>query len=248
MKRLYQTVANTLKSKIEAGEYEIGQRLSAERILAEEFNVSRPTIREAIIALEIMGLVEVKNGSGVHVISDRANSDAANDLDIGPFEMMEARIYLESDIAELAATRIDDITLAKLEQLLVEMVQENANGNISDSESADRQFHMMIANATQNSALVKMSEDLWAVRDSSPVVIEMLNRSREYGVQPMVEDHRNIFYNLKNRDPAGARKAMFDHLTRVIDALLEVTETDDVEKAKNKAQARRDHYLGQKKN
>ncbi|MEO1421258.1 MAG: FadR/GntR family transcriptional regulator [Pseudomonadota bacterium] len=241
MRRLYQQVAEQLRQRIRQGEYNVGDRMPAERLLAEEFDVSRPTVREAMIALEITGFVEVRVGSGVHVISRSGQGEVTDELDVGPFELMEARLLIESDIASVAAERIDEIQIRRLDELLDDMVRENEIGEVG--EQADRDFHITIAQGTQNSALVGIAERFWALRETSPMMAEMLNRSRAYGIQPMISDHRLILEALRARDPQGAHKAMADHLTRVIDALLEVTETEAIERVRTEAEARRKRYI-----
>lgn len=241
MHRLYQKVADELRFRIQSGTYKVGQRMPAERILAEEFEVSRPTIREAVIALEITGFVEVRVGSGVHIISRTGASGMPEELDVGPFELMEARLAMESRIAEIAAERIDDAQVEKLHELIDAMEHENDIGSVG--ESADRMFHLTIAQATQNSALVGIAERFWSLRETSSMVVEMLNRSRAYGVQPLIEDHLQIVEALKRHDKKEAHDAMASHITRVIDALLEVTETDAIEQAKADARSRRARYI-----
>lgn len=240
MRRLYQRVARSLSLQINEGKYVVGQRLPAERLLAEEFNVSRPVIREAMIALEIAGIVQVRVGSGVYVVSRKGDSTAPQELDVGPFELMEARRVVESEVAALAVDGLDDDQFAKLDALLLEMEHENEIGVVG--ERADREFHFTIANATNNSALVMLVEKLWELRDTSPMVVNMLNRSRAYGVQPMIKDHKAVLDALKSRDKKAAREAMWRHLSNVIEALLEVTETDVLERAQNEAKALRKRY------
>lgn len=242
MRRLYQQIADQIRHRIQQGDYAVGERMPAERFLADEFNVSRPTIREAMIALEITGMVDVRKGSGVHVISRNGSSDSPLELDVGPFELLEARLVVESDIAGLAAERIDDVQMAQLDDLLTEMARENQIGDIG--EKADRDFHITLAEATHNSALVGVAERFWSLRETSPMVAEMLNRSRAYGVQPMIEDHQAIVDALRSGERQRAHDAMSNHITRVIDALLEVTETDEIERLKRDAEARRQRYIG----
>lgn len=240
MKRLYQKVADRLRAKIADGAYAVGDRLPAERLLAEEHQVSRPTVREAIIALEIGGYVEVRTGSGVYVVSRTGDSAAPLEPGIGPFELLEARRVVEADIAAMAAARIDDVQLAKLDALLEEIARENALEE--GHEEADRLFHLTIAEGTQNSAMRAVVRQLWAIRETSPMLVKMLARARSYGVRPMVDDHRAIIDGLRARDPDAARAAMHHHLTRVIDALLEATEAEAMERAREQAQSLRERY------
>jgi GntR family transcriptional repressor for pyruvate dehydrogenase complex len=236
-RKLYQQVANAVATSIEQGRYRIGQRLPSERDLAEEFRVSRPTVREAMIALEIRGLVEARHGSGIYVTERPKPEATAPELDIGAFELTEARRLFEGEAAALAATMVTDEQLVELERTLADMVDENEN-NVQ-GEKADRRFHVLIAEATRNSAIVATIENLWDLRNNSPLCAEMLERSRKYGVQPRIDDHRELLDALKNRDAAAARKAMRDHLGRVIENLLVATEMDAMARARNEAAAKR---------
>ncbi|MET0535862.1 MAG: GntR family transcriptional regulator, partial [Steroidobacter sp.] len=124
--RLYKRVADDLRAAILAGRYPVGRRLPAERELAEQFNVSRPTIREAVIALELQNIVEVRLGAGVYVLDPSVNQRANGvELTIGPFELMEARKIIEPETAALAATVIDEEQLDGLDKIIDRMEEEN---------------------------------------------------------------------------------------------------------------------------
>ena len=152
-RRLYQQLAADLKERIEQGVYLVGDKLPAERFIADEKNVSRTVVREAIIMLEVEGYVEVRKGSGIHVVSNqpRHQQSADNNLEFanyGPFELLQARQLIESNIAEFAATQVTKQDIMKLMA-----IQEQARGEqcFRDSEW-DLQFHIQVALATQNSA------------------------------------------------------------------------------------------------
>jgi GntR family transcriptional repressor for pyruvate dehydrogenase complex len=104
-RKLYQQVASTIMGSILSGKYKPGERLPSERDLAVAFKVSRPTIREAMIALEIRGLAETRHGSGIYVSDQPTASSNPVDLDIGAFELTEARRLFEGEAAALAATQ-----------------------------------------------------------------------------------------------------------------------------------------------
>src|SRR5215469_16087368 len=107
--RLYQQVAATIERAITQGEYQPGQRLASERDLAEELGVSRPTVRRAVIALEMRGLLESRQGSGIYVRRRTAGGPPTpRELDIGAFDQAEARRLFEGEVAALAATLITD--------------------------------------------------------------------------------------------------------------------------------------------
>lgn len=237
-RKLYQQVAGAIASAITDGQYPIGSRLPSERDLAEEFGVSRPTVREAMIALEIRGLVEARHGSGIYVMEGAEAGAPPLDLDIGAFELTEARRLFEGEACALAASVITDEELAELETILADMVGENSLAT-SIGEQADRRFHLTIARATRNTAIFMVVETLWDIRYRSPLCAAMLTRARQVGVRPLIEDHREILDALIQRDPAAARQVMRAHLGRVIDGLLIATEIDALDRARSDVEARR---------
>lgn len=236
-RKLYQQVATSVAEAIAAGRYAKGARLPSERDLAEEFGVSRPTVREAMIALEIRGLVEARPGSGIYVTEAQANGPAP-ELDIGAFELTEARRLFEGEACALAASAITEEELAGLEVILNQMVGENTLAT-PIGEQADRRFHTAIAQATRNAAIVMVVENLWDLRYRSPLCAAMLARARLVGVRPLIEDHREILDALIQRDPRAARDAMRRHLDRVIEGLLTATEMDAMERTRSDVEARR---------
>jgi GntR family hexuronate regulon transcriptional repressor len=229
--RLYQQVAEKLVTLIETEQYTVGMRLPAERDLAAMFTVSRPTIREAVIALELEGYVEVRMGSGVYIIESNKRKSRFSDKDVGPFELTEARALFEGEAAALAATMITDEQLAQLAQTLDEMASENKR-DLDSHEAADKRFHMIIATATNNSAISTVIEGLWDERDSSALTKRMYQTVRESGVKPSFDEHRAIYEALKSRDAKAARTLMREHLMRVIDGILQATEVEAVEAAR----------------
>jgi GntR family transcriptional repressor for pyruvate dehydrogenase complex len=246
-KKLYQQVARAIADGIKNGDHPRGRRLPSERDLAETFKVSRPTVREAMIALEIQGFVESRHGSGVYVTPRPSSRDGGADLDIGPFELTEARRAVEGEACALAATSITEAEIAELEATLRDLANETSTPpSVGDdpslAERADRRFHILIAQATRNSALVTVVEMLWDLRYRSPLCREMLARARASGDMPRLDEHREIFKALAARDPQAARAAMRDHLTRVIDGLLAATESEAMQRVRQEAAVRRDAY------
>ena len=227
-------------ASITSGKYKPGERLPSERDLAAAFKVSRPTVREAMIALEIRGLAESRHGSGIYVSKHLPARIAGGDLDIGAFELTEARRLFEGEAAALAATTITAEQLTELEEILAEMVTENARRVYG--EMADRRFHIAIARATRNTAIAAVIENLWDIRYRSPLCRYMLERARRVGVQPRISEHRRILAALRKHDPRAARNAMRDHLARVIEGLLAATESDTVASARTKAVKARREY------
>lgn len=239
--RLYEQVAQALAARIASGEHRIGNRLPSERDLAQVFGVSRPTIREAIIALELDGLVEVRMGSGVYVRSRRPKGGKAGATDIGPFELLEARRAVEGEACAMAALRMTPATIGQLRALVDEMEDENSR-DVARSEDADRRFHMVIVEATENSAMIQTVRGLWDARRRSPQHQFLSQKVRAAGVKPRIHEHAAIVEALDRRDPPAARAAMREHLTRVIESLLEATETEAMEETRARIAEQRERY------
>lgn len=237
--RLYERVARDISDKIAAGDYGVGQRLPSERHLAQAYEVSRPTVREAIIALELDGLVEVRQGSGVYVTASIPKGGRAGETDIGPFELLEARRAIEGETCALAAARITDDDLAELEALVDEMLCED----VTKSEDADRRFHIAIARATQNSAMVATVEMLWEARARSPQYRLLSDKAHGAGLTPRRDEHSVILDALRTRDPETARIAMRNHLSNVLESILAATEVHELEQARARVAAHRNRYV-----
>jgi GntR family hexuronate regulon transcriptional repressor len=234
--RLYQQVAATISGTIADGTYQPGQRLPSERDLADEFGVSRPTVRRAVIALEMRGLLEARQGSGVYVRLDQP-PPPVKDLDIGAFEQAEARRLFEGEAAALAATLITDEELAYLETLVTEM---NSDASTKEqSELADRQFHISIAQATRNNAVVRIIEGAWDLRYRSRLCMQMLEKASHVRKRPLKDEHQEIVEALRTRDPRAARSAMQAHLGGLIENLLLTAELEAIERTRESLAARR---------
>jgi GntR family transcriptional repressor for pyruvate dehydrogenase complex len=235
--KLYQAIITALQADIADGRYEPGDRLPPERALVERFEVSRLTVREAMIGMEILGLVEARRGSGVYVTERPGGGLAASELDVGAFELIEARRLVEGESAALAAVTADEAALARLRGTLDAMIEQNKHD--FQDETADRAFHLEIARATNNAAMVLVIETLWDVRHRSPLCERMLARSRAAGVKPMIDDHRAILDAIAAHDGPRARQAMRDHLGRVVENLLKATELDGIRRVQSEAAALR---------
>ena len=240
--RRYQQIAAAIEQAVAEGKYQPGQRLASERDLAEEFGVSRPTVRRAVIALEMRGLLEPRQGSGIYVRQNGAPGPATalapRDLDIGAFDHAEARRLFESEVAALAATLITDEELDYLETLVVDM--SNRGATKEQSELADRQFHITIAQATRNRAIVRVVESTWDLRYRSRLCMQMLDRAREVRRTPLNEEHHAIVESLRTRDPKAARAAMQAHLGGLIENLLITAELEAMEQTRARLAAKRE--------
>jgi GntR family hexuronate regulon transcriptional repressor len=238
-RKLYQNVADAIISRIRDGVYLLGRRLPSERDLAEEMHVSRPTIREAMIALEIRGLVVARHGSGIYVAETLPTETNETELDIGPFELIEARRLFEGEAAALAASTISDVETAKLENYVRQM---EGNRDSAVGEQADCDFHVAIAEATRNTAIANVIENLWELRYKSPLCIDIFRRGRVAGVRQPVDDHRDILGALIDHDPKAAREAMHAHLDNVFQSVLDATEMDALQRTRTEIAAKREEF------
>ncbi len=233
-RRRFWTVVDKLESLIEQGEYAAGSRLPAERELAEAFDVSRPTIREAIIALEVRGKVEVKTGSGVFV----TDADESDKLlkEISAFELTQARALVEAEAAALAAATISEEELQRLGQALEDMKSPET------AEEADQRFHEIISKATRNSALLLSVKNLWELRRTRPQIIAAYEDVCSQGVEQRLKEHTAIYEAIAKRDSSAARKAMHDHFNRLINALFDASEKKALEEIRRKTSETRGLY------
>jgi GntR family uxuAB operon transcriptional repressor len=215
-RRLYRQIADQLRELIGKGEFSVGARLPAERDLATQLKVSRTSVREALIALELGGLIEVRGGSGVYVVAlpndARPLFDTA-DAGPGPFELLHARKMVEGEIAALAAESIDTAGLAALEAIVRshERVAHDATG----LDDGDFQFHLGIAEATRNSALTQTVRLFWEMR-RGPMWKKIVEHFHTPSLlAAVISDHHAILQALRDHAPNDARRAMHAHLERV---------------------------------
>jgi DNA-binding FadR family transcriptional regulator len=238
--RLYETVAQGIAQRMHEGVYPPGTRLPGERELAEQFEVSRVTIRQALISLQALGKLEVRPGSGSHVLNA-----AVSQVDVLPsvsaLELTEARSLFESEVAALAAPDISDETLAELEQLIVEMSSDH--DDVDAAELADRDFHLTIAAAAGNSVLYYIVEKLWRMRMELAPVKKVYDSVCSEDATVRGGEHREILDALHSRDPAQARLAMRKHFTRLLESMLDVTEQKALRDVRRKASESRERFL-----
>ncbi|WAJ72152.1 FadR/GntR family transcriptional regulator [Catenovulum adriaticum] len=233
-KRMFWSIVEKIESRINSGEFAPGSRLPPEREFVECYNVSRPTIREAIIALEVRGRVEVKTGSGVYVLEQK--DDSPKDVSISAFELTQARALFEGEAAALAALSITDEQLVALEKTVDQMDQG------INVEAADQEFHLIIAKATKNNAILNAILGLWKIRTNRTEVIQAYKEICSQSHQKRLEEHKEILTALKKRDTNSARAAMHKHFQRLINALFDASEAKALEQIKKQTSQTRGLY------
>jgi len=228
--RLYQEVGGKLRSAIDAGEYVAGERLPPEREIAESFSVSRSVVREALIMLELEGVVDVRKGSGVYVLTPPPEASGKwtafqGDSGFGPFELLQARQLLESEVAAFAATQATKADILKMRDA-IELERGFIEQGVVD-ESADELFHHLLAQASQNSVLANMVAELWQIRHHSPMWQGIQQHVGKNDHHQWLLDHQTILQAVLRRDAKAAKQAMWQHLENVKTLLLAVSDAED---------------------
>ena len=229
-KRPYQEVGEKLKQQLSDGQYAVGDKLPPEREIASQLMVSRTIVREAIIMLELELLIEVRMGSGTYVLNLPeqivASSNQVELDDAGPFEMLQARQLLESNLAEFAAVQVTPNDILKMRRALALEKKELMEG--VEECTGDKEFHLYIAEATQNSVLVEMFKFSWKIRENNPMwkVLHSRINTISYRKEWLV-DHEEILKALQRKDSTSARNAMWQHLENVKNILFELSDTED---------------------
>ncbi|WP_312084868.1 FadR/GntR family transcriptional regulator [Brevundimonas sp.] len=238
--RLYQSVAKRIREAIEGGEFRVGSRLPGERELAERFNVSRVTIREAEIALEALGWISIKTGSGVYVLP-RDDHAAGSLPDVTAFDLTAARAVFEAEAAALAAANIDGEALAELEALVSVMSSPTASDTASSA--ADQQFHETIARLSGNPVVEYCIRLIWRMRNELPKVKQVYQSVCHHDWASRTDEHLAILNALRARDPQASRAAMRDHFHRLFEAMLAAEEAEALAEIRRRTQQDRDRFM-----
>ena len=215
--RLYRQIAGQLRVLIGKGEFEPGARLPAERDLAKQLGVSRPSVREALIALEVEGWVEVRIGSGIYVQEARRRvgtitTRSAAGPEWGPLQVMQARELVESEVAALAARHARKPQVMAMAAAL-EQMREDIASNI-EPRAGDEAFHNAIALACGNEVLSDTVRSYWTARHEP-----LFTRLGDYFENPAswhaaIVEHAAVLDAIRGRDAEAARRAMQQHLKK----------------------------------
>jgi len=214
--RLYRQIAEQLRALMSGGEFEPGSRLPAERDLAKQLGVSRPSVREALIALEVEGWVEVRTGSGVYVL-DRAGRTNGHGTKVppaewGPLELIRARRVIEGEIASLAATKAKRRHIQAIRDA-IDMMQDATDRGIVPLEG-DRAFHTAIAQSCDNVVLLETVQTFWDARHGP-----LFERLGDYfetvpSWRMAIAEHELILDAIRAHDAPAARAAMQAHMDK----------------------------------
>ncbi|WP_332778018.1 FadR/GntR family transcriptional regulator [Polaromonas sp.] len=213
-KRLYRQIAEQLRSLISKGEFAPGARLPAERDLAKQLGVSRPSVREALIALEVEGWVEVRTGSGVYVLdrSTRTNGPQIAPTEWGPLELIRARRAVEGEIAAMAAVQARRKDIDAMRKA-IDAMKSDAHRGVLPLEG-DRAFHTAIVEASGNVVLVETVQRFWDSR-RGPLFTRLggyFETMKSW--QSAIAEHEAIYEAICAHDGPAARAAMHAHMDK----------------------------------
>ena len=223
-KKVYMKIVEQVRDLIKEGKLKPRDKLPPEQVLAEKFGTSRPSVREALSALEILGITESRGGKG-NFIKDNLDTPLYEqkfrelEEEESPFELLEARKAVETEIVDLAAKKATKEDIDAIYESLYKM--KGAMSNIPKMMELDREFHMNIARAAHNNLLFSMmtylsnllNEKLW---------INMKEKTWNLPGYPQkyLKEHTEIFNAIKNKDSKNARKQVSHHLDGVEKDLL----------------------------
>ncbi len=214
--RLYEQIVQQIEASILRGELKPGNRLPAERELAEQFGVSRTAVREAVKALIQLGLVDAQPGRGTFVthrspsgVRDVMAHILKGDLDLGTRNLVEVREILEPEIAALAAQRAGAEHLAAMQTAIAQMDQTLED--IDAFIEADLDFHLALAEGSRNPLILALIDNLVDILRTARRRIALVPG----GIHRAQEHHKRIYEAVKQGDPAAARQAMSSHMHQV---------------------------------
>ena len=214
--RLYRQIAEQLRSLMAGGEFRPGSRLPAERDLARQLGVSRPSVREALIALEVEGVVDVRTGSGIYVVQPGARNGATEaarePAEWGPLELMRARELVEGEVAALAARNARKAQITAISDALARMREQAARGIVP--REGDEAFHSAVAQGCGNEVLRDTVHGYWQARGGT-----LFERLGDYFENPAswkaaLVEHAAVLDAIRAHDAPAARAAMQSHLKK----------------------------------
>ncbi len=215
--RLYEQVAQQILDWVHRTGLQVGDRLPPERELASRLGVSRATVSQALVAMEVVGVVAVRHGDGAVLVDSSGTSRVVEALRRHAQqlpEVIEAREALESKLAGLAAVRRTEEDLARIDAALTVMAADIEAGG--RGVEGDELFHAAVTAAGHSALLERlMGEISGLVRETRIESLSQPDRPLE-----SLEAHRRIAAAIRDRDPAGATAAMTDHVERVSDVAL----------------------------
>lgn len=221
-------VAEWVLEQIRSQVYPEGAKLPSERDIAQRLGMSRPPVREALSALQIAGIVEIRPGDGTYVRSPRPASESVDhtmsviEESESPFEVMQARRLLEEGIVKIAAAEATLEDIERLEQVLKRMKDAVARNDLPRYFQTNREFHLAVATAAQNTVLQRLLKTL-LLSEEKKLWQESIQRylSDPDHIKQYVSRHERILNAIKERDVKKATQEMTEHFSGTVDEVRE---------------------------
>ena len=217
--RIHEEIADRIRQLLLDETLPHGQPLPSERVLAQRFEVSRGSVRDALRTLETLGLIEMRHGQGTfprELSVDRLVTPLASVLTYRrdlQTELMDVRRMFEPGVARVAAMRVTDADVAELQRVLDRQRRKLASGQSAIAE--DTAFHTALAHATHNLVAVRLMETL----NDLLVESRKLTLKRKGRPERSLDGHEKIVDALRRRDPDAAERAMHSHIDQIAELL-----------------------------
>ncbi|MBP1932199.1 FadR/GntR family transcriptional regulator [Ammoniphilus resinae] len=221
--KLYVRIAEEINQLIERGDLQVNDKLPPEREIAAQMGVSRPSVREALAILEVLGVVEIKVGDGSYV-KGRAHNfrlEMESLKNSSPFELVEARHYIESLVVTLAVERATEDDLTEMQETIDWMREHMADLDVDEFVLKGLHFHRLLARSINNEVLQSIAESLFQM-DHHPLW-GFLNKKALVSMeakQHQIKEHEEILAAIRNKDQIQASKAMQHHISHLQDLFL----------------------------
>ena len=220
-----ENVRDQIVKALQAGEYKVGQKLPTEAEFCEMMKVSRPSVREALSALRLAGIIETRKGDGTYIktlnVTFKKKAESF-ERDVNIFELLEARRLIEPVVAQLALKVMRDEYVKKMRRALIKMQDSFKNSDLDSFHKANKQFHTAIAEATRTTSLIDYVRSLINLFTESDFGTELRRRylTDERYVGEALKVHNDIYDSIKARDPEKLSAAFDRHNDQVEKQLL----------------------------
>lgn len=228
-KKLYLRIADQIMERVRDGRLPPGSKLPSEREIATQMGVSRPSIREALIALELLGVVEIRIGQGTFVVGGPASMEMLRSSKmVSPFDLLEARSVIESNVALLVARKrqegeIDERSLEKTYEITEQMKRIVADeAQLEEFYKLGLGFHKALAEASKNEVLSEMVGNL--VEATSHPLWALINKKvleRREAREEQIQEHETVLAAIESGDGEAAAQAMRHHIEELAALVLE---------------------------
>jgi GntR family transcriptional repressor for pyruvate dehydrogenase complex len=223
-KKAWEEVFEQIKGLIISGDWELGYRLPAETELAKQFGVSRPTLREALRQLNLLGLIDIRHGEGNFISHPDVNTFMLPLLPLliknkdNILEIMEARAMIEIETVSLAALRASEADIALLYDYHRQL--KSCGNNKEQYAKTDYLLHKTIVLAASNQIITKMYQAI----EELLIGQQLRTIGLPNAIEKSLEEHKKIIVAIQQRDPKAARGVMQEHMQKTLERILGLKE------------------------